>query len=346
MAPNTLAVRATSSSSAGVTASAPAVNLRRGSSGPAVAQLQAALIGLGFKPGPVDGVFGRVTEGALKAFQKSRKIYVDGIYGPQSRGALRTALAGSSPAPAPAPSGSAPAANLRLGSRGASVKQLQAALAKVGYSPGPIDGIFGRQTQAALTRFQSRYGLIADGTYGPQSRAGLTAALAGKKPPPAPAPSAGEPPANYAKISFRGVRMNVRTQQMILRAEQYARQLGVRTPFPLTQGSYHPGVGASAGTHDGGGTIDFRTLGLTKTQIALQVKALRMAGFAAWSRGNGNDTLSPHIHGVAIGDREMSPSARSQVREYFAGGDGLIGSRPDPDRAIGRPFPAWANRYR
>lgn len=62
--------------------------LREGSKGPAVSQLQRALADKGFNPGQIDGDFGPRTEAALKAFQKSRGIEADGIYGPQSRAAF------------------------------------------------------------------------------------------------------------------------------------------------------------------------------------------------------------------------------------------------------------------
>ena len=45
--------------------------LKKGSSDPAVRDLQAALKALGHDPGPIDGVFGAKTESAVKAFQKS-----------------------------------------------------------------------------------------------------------------------------------------------------------------------------------------------------------------------------------------------------------------------------------
>jgi hypothetical protein len=115
----------------------------------------------------------------------------------------------------------------------------------------------------------------------------------------------------------------------------------------MYQGSFHSGTSASAGTHDGGGAIDFKTtaIGMSDKQIRTMVEALRRAGFAAWRRAA--PAWSPdHIHAIAIGDRDLSSEARAQVREYFAGGDGLSGSAPDPHSAIGRPIPAWAKRFR
>lgn len=55
---------------------------------------------------------------------------------------------------------------LRLGSQGPSVRLVQSLLAKIGYSPGPIDGVFGQQTQQAVIAFQRDNGLTPDGIVG------------------------------------------------------------------------------------------------------------------------------------------------------------------------------------
>jgi hypothetical protein len=56
-------------------------NLQKGSTDPAVRDLQEALKALGYNPGPIDGVFGATTEAAAKAFQQARGITADGIVG-------------------------------------------------------------------------------------------------------------------------------------------------------------------------------------------------------------------------------------------------------------------------
>lgn len=56
---------------------------------------------------------------------------------------------------------------LTLGSRGPNVKLIQSLLARIGYNPGPIDGIFGTQTQQAVIAFQRDNGLVPDGIVGP-----------------------------------------------------------------------------------------------------------------------------------------------------------------------------------
>jgi peptidoglycan hydrolase-like protein with peptidoglycan-binding domain len=53
--------------------------LQRGSEGDEVVALQEQLIELRFKPGDVDGVFGVLTESALKMFQSSLKMAADGV---------------------------------------------------------------------------------------------------------------------------------------------------------------------------------------------------------------------------------------------------------------------------
>lgn len=54
-----------------------------------VAQLQQRLTDWGCDPGPIDGIFGPLTESAVKAFQTARELAVDGIVGPLTRAALK-----------------------------------------------------------------------------------------------------------------------------------------------------------------------------------------------------------------------------------------------------------------
>lgn len=62
--------------------------LRRGSRGSAVIDLQNRLTALGFNPGAADGIFGSLTEAAVKSFQRSRGLSIDGLVGSQTWGAL------------------------------------------------------------------------------------------------------------------------------------------------------------------------------------------------------------------------------------------------------------------
>jgi g-D-glutamyl-meso-diaminopimelate peptidase len=58
---------------------------------------------------------------------------------------------------------------LRRGMRGEDVKMLQSKLESLGYTVGPIDGIFGAQTERAVRQFQRANNIKADGIVGPQT---------------------------------------------------------------------------------------------------------------------------------------------------------------------------------
>lgn len=82
-------------------------------------------------------------------------------------------------------------ATIGAGSAGDEVKRIQSILQGQGYNVGPVDGLYGPQTQAAVVAFQKAKGLMPDGMVGP-----LTwAALQGTPPAPAPLPPATPAPA-------------------------------------------------------------------------------------------------------------------------------------------------------
>ena len=64
--------------------------LRQGDEGPAVAELQRELTEAGF-PCSVDGQFGPQTADAVRALQTARGLDADGIAGPKTRAALKSA---------------------------------------------------------------------------------------------------------------------------------------------------------------------------------------------------------------------------------------------------------------
>ena len=63
-------------------------SLRFGHQGPDVRRLQRTLSGLGLMTAAEDGHFGRVTEGAVRDFQRSHGLRDDGVLGPQTAAAL------------------------------------------------------------------------------------------------------------------------------------------------------------------------------------------------------------------------------------------------------------------
>lgn len=126
------------------------------------------------------------------------------------------------------------------------------------------------------------------------------------------------------KVKFRGFTFDARTVQMIRWAEKKA-----GFTFGIAQGSYNTGVSASAGTHDGGGTVDFSIRNMSEHRLETMLNALKDAGFAAWHRTIDQGFDSPHVHAVAIGCKDLAPIAARQVTSFDANKDGLKSNKPD-----------------
>jgi peptidoglycan hydrolase-like protein with peptidoglycan-binding domain/LysM repeat protein len=58
------------------------------------------------------------------------------------------------------------------------VRELQRSLRRLGDRPGPVDGLYGPLTEAAVERFQQAHGLATDGVVGPQTKRRLLAQVA------------------------------------------------------------------------------------------------------------------------------------------------------------------------
>src|SRR3954447_10688218 len=127
-----------------------------------VRALQRRLHAASVDPGPVDGRFGPLTESAVRRFQSARGLVVDGIVGPRTAPALR----------APVPLARGAGGNAPHGS--GRVRALQRKLRARGAHPGPVDGRYGPQTEAAVRRFQHARSLAADGIGGPRTARRLT----------------------------------------------------------------------------------------------------------------------------------------------------------------------------
>ena len=66
------------------------INLKRGSTGEQVKQLQTILKQQGYYNGRIDGDYGDLTVSAVKAYQKKKSLLQDGIFGPITCKALKT----------------------------------------------------------------------------------------------------------------------------------------------------------------------------------------------------------------------------------------------------------------
>jgi N-acetylmuramoyl-L-alanine amidase len=132
--------------------------LHPGERGNAAAEVRTILAGLGLlnntHPATID-VLDSAADRAVRAFQQTRGLTVDGIVGPETYRALS-------------------AARWRLGDRvlvhnaaslqsGDDIEALQNQLLGLGYDSGRADGVFGPLTENALRTFQRDSGLLADG---------------------------------------------------------------------------------------------------------------------------------------------------------------------------------------
>ena len=148
--------------------------LRKGYTGADVIAVQQKLKELGFYSGSVDGVYGTGSIAAVKKFQQQNGLTADGLVGSRTYTALMSASTGSSSNSGSDNSSSSSDSTsgqdyaegtLSYGSSGTEVKKMQQALKALGYNVS-ADGSYGALTQMAITQFQKRNGLTADGVAG------------------------------------------------------------------------------------------------------------------------------------------------------------------------------------
>ena len=160
------------------TTSASWPTLRKNDSGDVVAQLQEALISLGYLTGKADGNYGTKTMEAVKAFQKNNGLTADGTAGEQTQKALysgNTKKAASQATATPKVTDAPASSNgtMKVGSTGADVKSVLQKLIELGFLAGKADGIYGSKTAAAVKAYQKAKKLKADGIAGQQTLASL-----------------------------------------------------------------------------------------------------------------------------------------------------------------------------
>ena len=148
--------------------------LRKGYTGADVIAVQQKLKALGFYSGSIDGVYGTGSIAAVKKFQQQNGLTADGLVGSRTYTALTSASTGSSSNSGSDNSSSSSDSTsgqdyaegtLSYGSSGTEVKKMQQALKALGYNVS-ADGSYGALTQMAVTQFQKRNGLTADGVAG------------------------------------------------------------------------------------------------------------------------------------------------------------------------------------
>ncbi|GLW29907.1 N-acetylmuramoyl-L-alanine amidase [Actinoplanes regularis] len=140
-------------------------SIRRGDTGPAVSEIRSILTVLELLSDPEPDLFDEHLENAVRAFQQSRGLGVDGMVGDETWRALD-------------------GARWRLGSRtlfhsvpdaltGEDVRALQERLLEMGYDTGRPDSVYGARTAHAVAQFQREVGLTPDGSCGPQTMKAL-----------------------------------------------------------------------------------------------------------------------------------------------------------------------------
>ncbi len=169
-------------SATGGTAIASSGTLRSGDEGPAVRSLQETLTRLNYYDGPITGFFGPLTEAAVIRFQQEKGLTADGIVGSQTLAALQT---GERPVPVPVTDSGGQSSV--VGST--ALADVQRKLKAAGYYFGPIDGIYGPQTESAIRDFQTANGLTPDGFLGPDTQAALNRQPGGGPVTPTPTPT-------------------------------------------------------------------------------------------------------------------------------------------------------------
>ena len=136
--------------------------LRQGSSGPDQAQVQTWLNGLDNDPRlTVDGKFGPATEKAVRAFQQSVGLSVDGVVGSNTWNALAMSYRSHH-----GDEQVYPGIALRQGQKGGTIKALQQDLNSKDHAKLTADGKFGSATAQAVKMFQHCYNLDEDGVAG------------------------------------------------------------------------------------------------------------------------------------------------------------------------------------
>lgn len=112
----------------------------------------------------------------------------------------------------------------------------------------------------------------------------------------------------FDRVTFRGRLMDKKT-------EAFLRAMEARLGYELTvvQGSYTNSVGASAGTHSGGGVVD-----LAAWDHERKVQVAKRLGAFVWYRPAIPGVWGSHIH-LGIRDHgNLSPEAKRQQDDYDA----------------------------
>ena len=203
------------------------------------------------------------------------------------------------------------------------VRELQLQLRRLGDRPGPIDGLYGPRTEAAVERFQRSHGLAVDGVVGPQTKGRLLAQRAEQLSARKPSPTQTGKPERKSPARDQ-------------RAESASRQQPVQ-----------PSAAAGLGRVDPGSSS-----GLPPLLVALGA-ALVVAALLVSLRGRRRQAIEARLNlglvcaallasgvlGAAVGALFATQAAPDDGDRTTADSGALLASRIDPAGAVARTSP-------
>ena len=208
------------------------------------------------------------------------------------------------------------------------VRELQLHLRRLGDRPGPIDGLYGPVTEAAVERFQRSHGLAIDGVVGSQTKGRLLAQRAKKPPASSPNPTQTGKPERQSPARDH-------------RAESAPGQQPVQ-----------PSAGVGLGRAD-----PESSSGLPPLLVALGA-ALVLAALLVSLRGRRRQAIEARLNlglvcaallaagvlGAAVGALFASRAAPDDSDRTTADSGALLASQSDPDEATAHRTPASTGR--
>jgi peptidoglycan hydrolase-like protein with peptidoglycan-binding domain len=200
------------------------------------------------------------------------------------------------------------------------VRELQLQLRRLGDRPGPIDGLYGPLTEAAVERFQRSRGLAIDGVVGPRTKGRLLAQRTEQRSARKPSPTQTGKPERKSPARDQ-------------RAESASRQQPVQ-----------PSAGAGPGRVDPGSSS-----GLPPLLVALGA-ALVVAALLVSLRGRRRQAIEARLNlglvcaallasgvlGAAVGALFATQAAPDEGDRTTADSGALLASRTDPAGAVAR----------
>ncbi|MGI8861273.1 MAG: peptidoglycan-binding protein [Gaiellaceae bacterium] len=193
---------------------------------PRIAAVQVGLRAHGFDPGPVDGLSGPLTRGALASFQRTKRLPVDGKLDRRTQRALGPRgrpLLGQR--------------ELAVGSIGWDVAVLEFRLRRHGLPRRAVDGRFTQSTATALRRYQRRQGLVPDGIAGPDTYRALVRRGAAREHVVQPGESFFSVAARYHVSPWQLARRNrIPLTRVIVPDQRLALPHGARLHLPAVTG--------------------------------------------------------------------------------------------------------------